>query len=42
MYLDEVCNNAFVGLDACIAVFLADIAFAISLQQGIGKHAGTS
>ena len=39
MYLDELGYDALVGTDTSIAVFFTNIAFTVSLQQGIGEHA---
>ena len=35
---DEVVDHALVGADAGVAVLGADVALAVSLQQGVGEH----
>ena len=39
--LDEIVDDAAIGLDACITIFGANVALAICLQEGVGEHSRT-
>ena len=37
---DEIVDDALVGFDTCVAIFLAEVALAVGFQQDVGEHGG--